>query len=98
MATVGMRQFVISMLFLQFLKSLPQHRAVLDKLSGHEAVLSHLLAHVNIVRRKGSPAILANQYLSQVKKLSASLEAYFLESETHQITTDLRQVDLVVDW
>ena len=85
---------------MQTLKSLYQYDTVLSKIPAAERYLSTLLGNIEIARQPHEPVIMAQDYLQQVRKLSASIaeEKAQRGADVAFIHTNVDGVQLVVEW
>jgi len=84
----------------QPLKSLYQYDAVLSKIPTAEHYLSMLLGSIEIAHQRHDPVIMAQDYLQQLRKLTASVAAEKVrrDSDVSLVHTNVDGVQLVVEW
>ena len=84
----------------QTLKSLYQYDAVLSKIPAAERYLSTLLGNIEIAHQPHDPVTMAQDYLRQVRKLTASVaeEKARRGAAASVIHTNVDGVQLVLEW
>ena len=85
---------------IQTLKSLYQYDAVLSKIPAAECYLSTLLGNIEIAHQPHQPVTMAQDYLHQLRKLTASIVEEKAQRGLYVplIQTDVDGVQLVVEW
>jgi len=85
---------------MQTLKSLYQYDTVLSKIPAAECYLSTLLGNIDIARQPHKPVTMAQDYLRQLRKLTASVaeEKRQRGSDGSLVHTSVDGVQLVVEW
>jgi len=84
----------------QTLKTLYQYDAVLAKIPAAECYLSSLLGNIKIAHQPHRPVTMAQDYLRQLRKLTASVAEEKVQrgAGVSLVHTNVDDVQLVVEW